>query len=403
MKIPSYDERPGDKAFSGLGKKLLRKMGWSEGDGLGLGKDGIRNAIEIKKKDDLKGVGKTSERYNWEEKWWEGHFKKAADKFKAVVDLSAKDAVDGDDSDDGDDSETDEFEKNVRETMRDTTTATASATATKEKNVNGNDGVKYNGCAKELKVAREIAKEQGFRGRKGKLARVASFEEEQMKKYGIQTGTIDVRTTNNNNTKDSKAVAAAVVVTVEDEKSVNDGNNKKSSDKKKGESYEGKQSKTTKKSSWWRNAGFLWGGLVGSKRELDRDVIRKDDEDEDVDKNAKNGFTEKQQENIFKKAHEMASAKGSRRGLGDTAVNFTGKEFTGTKKAFDENDDDNDEKKKKKKKKERRLEKKEKLSSDDGDDKNDKKSKKKSKRKSRDEEDDINDDKKSKKKKSKKK
>ena len=76
MKIPSYDERPGDKAFSGLGKKLLRKMGWSEGDGLGLGKDGIRNAIEIKKKDDLKGVGKTSERYNWEEKWWEGHLRR---------------------------------------------------------------------------------------------------------------------------------------------------------------------------------------------------------------------------------------------------------------------------------------------------------------------------------------
>jgi hypothetical protein len=121
---------------------------------------------------------------------------------------------------------------------------------------------------------------------------------------------------------------------------------KRKKEKKKGEAYEGKPSETTEKFSWWRNAGFLWGGLVGSKRELDRDV-------EDIeDAKEKNGFTEDKQEDIFNRAHQMAIAKGSRRGLGDKAK--LGKEFTGTKKSFDDEEDGKKKKKKEKKEKEKK-------------------------------------------------
>ena len=35
MKIPNFDTAPKEKAYSGYGKAMLSKMGWSEGDGLG--------------------------------------------------------------------------------------------------------------------------------------------------------------------------------------------------------------------------------------------------------------------------------------------------------------------------------------------------------------------------------
>ena len=107
------------------------------------------------------------------------------------------------------------------------------------------------------------------------------------------------------------------------------------------------------------------GGLVRSKRELDRDI------DDDNDKEKK-GFTEDKQEDIFNKAHQLASAKGSKRGLGDKAK--LGKEFVGTKKSFDrrQEEEEEEEKKEKKEKKKRK--------SKDGDDE-EKKSSKKSKSK----------------------
>jgi hypothetical protein len=43
-------------AYGGLGEKLLRSMGWESGQGLGKDGDGIREAIEVKKKEDTVGV-----------------------------------------------------------------------------------------------------------------------------------------------------------------------------------------------------------------------------------------------------------------------------------------------------------------------------------------------------------
>ena len=43
-------------AKGGLGERLLKSMGWSEGKGLGRQEDGIASAIEVKKKDDAAGV-----------------------------------------------------------------------------------------------------------------------------------------------------------------------------------------------------------------------------------------------------------------------------------------------------------------------------------------------------------
>lgn len=42
--------------FGGFGERLLRSMGWEEGQGLGKSGQGMREAIEVKKKEDTVGV-----------------------------------------------------------------------------------------------------------------------------------------------------------------------------------------------------------------------------------------------------------------------------------------------------------------------------------------------------------
>jgi hypothetical protein len=226
----------------------------------------------------------------------------------------------------------------------------------------GDDGVKYNGCQKELEVAREIAREQSsFRGRKGKLKRIAGFEEAQMNALLKKRGFNREETIMNTNLEIREIRKAEEKDDDDEERKEREENTKKKrrknfeEKKKGGEAYEGKPSETTEKFSWWRNAGFSWGGLVGSKRELDRDVDINEDNHKE---NNKNGFTEDKQEDIFNQAHQMASAKGSRRGLGDKAK--LGKEFTGTKRSFDEDEEKEDFEKKKRKEEKKMKKKKEK-------------------------------------------
>ena len=372
MKMPTHDQNPGKKAYSGFGHLMLEKMGWKHGDALGANPSkGLKEAISVDMKNDREGVGKEKkERYNWEEKWWEGHFKSAAEKFALAVvegggkgggkdDDERKKGKEGNTSSSSSSSESeDEFERNVREI----TSGNNVLTTKEELKEKGDDGVKYNGCQKELEVAREIAREQSsFRGRKGKLKRIAGFEEAQMnallKKRGfnreetIMNTNLEIREIRKAEEKDDDSD--------DDEQKEQEENKKKrrkkEENKKKGEAYEGKPSETTEKFSWWRNAGFSWGGLVGSKRELDRDVDINEDNHKE---NNNNGFTEDKQEDIFNQAHQMASAKGSRRGLGDKAK--LGKEFTGTKRSFDEDEEKEDEKKKKRKEEKKMKKKKEK-------------------------------------------
>lgn len=42
--------------YGGFGEKMLRSMGWQTGQGLGRNNDGIKEAIQVKKKEDTVGV-----------------------------------------------------------------------------------------------------------------------------------------------------------------------------------------------------------------------------------------------------------------------------------------------------------------------------------------------------------
>lgn len=43
-------------AYGGFGEKLLRQWGWEKGQGCGKNKQGISEAVQVKKKDDNNGV-----------------------------------------------------------------------------------------------------------------------------------------------------------------------------------------------------------------------------------------------------------------------------------------------------------------------------------------------------------
>ncbi|KAK9820475.1 hypothetical protein WJX72_010728 [[Myrmecia] bisecta] len=103
MKLPpGYVPGEGTKratAYGGFGERLLQQMGWQKGQSLGLTGTGLKQAIEVKKKDDTKGIGATA-RYQWEEKWWESAYN------TAVKDID-KEAASSSDSDSGASSEDD--------------------------------------------------------------------------------------------------------------------------------------------------------------------------------------------------------------------------------------------------------------------------------------------------------
>ncbi|KAK8801767.1 hypothetical protein WA588_006052 [Blastocystis sp. NMH] len=84
---------------SAYGKKLMEKMGWSDGAGLGKDGTGIKKSIVVKKKDDDQGIGfKEAQANRWNQCWWFDAYDSAAKKI-------------GKDSSSDSDSDSDEEEK----------------------------------------------------------------------------------------------------------------------------------------------------------------------------------------------------------------------------------------------------------------------------------------------------
>ena len=59
------------KYNSEFGAKILGKFGWKDGEGLGKTKNGITEAIQIKRREENIGLGKKKKEIVWNDKWWE--------------------------------------------------------------------------------------------------------------------------------------------------------------------------------------------------------------------------------------------------------------------------------------------------------------------------------------------
>ncbi|BDA41447.1 probable G patch domain-containing protein 4 at N-terminal half [Coccomyxa sp. Obi] len=131
-------------AYGGFGEKLMKQMGWQEGQGLGRDQKGMKRAIEVKHKEDNIGVGGKAG-FAWEKKWWEEAYDSKAKKIQALVE-----DLDSDDSDD-------DVIVHVNR-----------------------DGTRSSAASHEQKIAAALAKDPWgrFGGREGKMARIARQEAE---------------------------------------------------------------------------------------------------------------------------------------------------------------------------------------------------------------------------------
>ncbi|EFJ50365.1 hypothetical protein VOLCADRAFT_120649 [Volvox carteri f. nagariensis] len=127
-------------AYGGLGQRLMERMGWSKGQGLGKEKHGMKDAIEVKKKEDTLGVGANGA-WNWEQKYWEDAYNSAIQNINHSLTVN-----------------------------RDGTLATASEA--------------------ELRIAAELAKDPWGRwgGRAGKMARIRAQEQEEANRARAKLG-----------------------------------------------------------------------------------------------------------------------------------------------------------------------------------------------------------------------
>ena len=101
MKLP---KKEGEPHFGAFGAAMLKKMGWSEGSGVGKNLQGMAEAITVKKKDDTAGIGGDPS-FNYGEKWWESVYDSSA-KLDALAGLESDSGADSSDSD-SDDSDDD--------------------------------------------------------------------------------------------------------------------------------------------------------------------------------------------------------------------------------------------------------------------------------------------------------
>ena len=79
MSVKYFEEKTrsgiSDKKFkSDFGSKILEKFGWKEGEGLGKNKSGIKETIQIKRREENIGLGKKKIKEKWNDTWWENSY-----------------------------------------------------------------------------------------------------------------------------------------------------------------------------------------------------------------------------------------------------------------------------------------------------------------------------------------
>ena len=79
MKLPASHFAGQAQHYNGLGKQLLKKQGWVEGNGLGVQQQGVAHFLKPSAKSGNAGVGASSgAATDWSDRWWERMFDSAA-------------------------------------------------------------------------------------------------------------------------------------------------------------------------------------------------------------------------------------------------------------------------------------------------------------------------------------
>ena len=99
---------------SKFGSKLMESMGWSEGKGIGKNEDGMKECIQITRREDGVGLGQeeidAKKSFKWNDAFWDNVYNKNLAKFATITgdgvktkiadsDSSSSDGSDNSDSD----------------------------------------------------------------------------------------------------------------------------------------------------------------------------------------------------------------------------------------------------------------------------------------------------------------
>ena len=70
------------KVNSAFGEKMLKKMGWTDGEGLGKEMQGDVEPLQVRKRKENLGLGADPKKQKWNHNWWEELFNDTAQKIK---------------------------------------------------------------------------------------------------------------------------------------------------------------------------------------------------------------------------------------------------------------------------------------------------------------------------------
>uniref|UniRef100_A0A7S2W480 G-patch domain-containing protein n=1 Tax=Mucochytrium quahogii TaxID=96639 RepID=A0A7S2W480_9STRA len=108
-KLAKFNNERAASAPSAFALNHLKKLGWSEGDGLGKDRQGMSTHVKVTKKDDTLGIGATARTEGeFKNTWWASGLDDALSKFN-VPNIGGDSEDDSDSSDD--DSDIGELEK----------------------------------------------------------------------------------------------------------------------------------------------------------------------------------------------------------------------------------------------------------------------------------------------------
>ncbi|KAL6770105.1 hypothetical protein ACKKBG_A33620 [Auxenochlorella protothecoides x Auxenochlorella symbiontica] len=289
--------------YGGYGERMLKTMGWDKGQGLGRTGEGIKEAIQVKKKEDSVGVGGRAS-WKWDDNWWERAYSESS----AAIDAVKKD-------------EDSSSSSSSSESEDDATTCVSRR---------NRDGTASSASAHELALLDALT--QGgsrlaagrFGGREGKMSRIRAQEAREAAAAAAALGTAvpDGRTSKSKKARSDadarpasqEPAAPRIVVEVH------------SAEASAAAAAAAALWRPTELEGWWGRGMFSPAGVLEGMRKAQED--------------AKRGFTEDDQEGVYMAAH--ASKTQGRVGLGQAqrAVKVGGVAWTGTKVQFDEAGED---------------------------------------------------------------
>eukprot|EP00252_Welwitschia_mirabilis_P025651 TRINITY_DN8115_c0_g1_i1.p1 TRINITY_DN8115_c0_g1~~TRINITY_DN8115_c0_g1_i1.p1 ORF type:complete len:400 (-),score=107.19 TRINITY_DN8115_c0_g1_i1:267-1466(-) len=270
--------------------RLMKQMGWEEGEGLGKNKQGIKEHVKVRKKDDTLGVGVDKSANKWLFNTTE--FDNILKKLK----------VQGADTEDG---ESNNKKQELQKEGKDTTA---------------------------LKAARPQGRYK--KRERGKL--VSGYSEKDLQEIlGYQ----------------GQSAGGSTVLEVEpvrEGSTFSDNSTKAQMEELMFEEWvELSSAPTNQSSEWWgHKSGFVWGGLLGANSKAKRFKLAQQGQSNEATGtkawNVRTSFCEKDQENLYNLVQGKATTGKQGLGIGDRPRKVAGTQWKGQKVTFDIHEENED-------------------------------------------------------------